>query len=113
MSIKVRSARRRSDVKSNRRSHLPSYADWEIHPVMALHVVQAHARVPGERRRSPGNPPEAAVAVLDPLQRRAASADTSCGSATLICSQRSEEILLRIVRFASGSWPFSRSLMFK
>jgi hypothetical protein len=26
--------------------------------------------------------------------------------ATLICSHRSKEILLRIVRFASGSWPF-------
>jgi hypothetical protein len=23
---------------SNRRSHLPGYAAWEIHPVMALHV---------------------------------------------------------------------------
>jgi hypothetical protein len=28
-----------------RRSHLPGYAAWEIHPVMALRVVQAHARV--------------------------------------------------------------------
>jgi hypothetical protein len=26
--------------QSNRRSHLPGYAAWEIHPVMALHVVQ-------------------------------------------------------------------------
>jgi hypothetical protein len=26
--------------KSNRRSHLPGYAAWEIHPVMALHVDQ-------------------------------------------------------------------------
>jgi hypothetical protein len=26
------------DQKSNRRSHLPGYAAWEIHPVMALHV---------------------------------------------------------------------------
>ncbi len=33
------------DQKSNRRSHLPDYAAWEIHPVMALRVVQAHARV--------------------------------------------------------------------
>jgi hypothetical protein len=33
------------DQKSNRRSHLPGYAAWEIHPVMALRVVQAHARV--------------------------------------------------------------------
>jgi hypothetical protein len=29
-----------------------------------------------------------------------------------MCSQRSEEILLRIVRFASGRRPFLRSLMF-
>jgi hypothetical protein len=28
------------DQKSNRRSHLPGYAAWEIHPVMALRVVQ-------------------------------------------------------------------------
>jgi hypothetical protein len=33
------------DQKANRRSHLPGYAAWEIHPVMALRVVQAHARV--------------------------------------------------------------------
>jgi hypothetical protein len=33
------------DQKSNRRSHLPGYAAWEIHPVMALRVDQAHARV--------------------------------------------------------------------
>jgi len=26
--------------QSNRRSHLPCYAAWEIHPVMALHVLQ-------------------------------------------------------------------------
>jgi hypothetical protein len=26
--------------QSNRRSHLPGYAAWEIHPVMALHVDQ-------------------------------------------------------------------------
>jgi hypothetical protein len=26
--------------KSNRRSHLPGYAKWEIHPVMALRVEQ-------------------------------------------------------------------------
>jgi hypothetical protein len=26
--------------QSNRRSHLPEYAAWEIHPVMALHVAQ-------------------------------------------------------------------------
>jgi hypothetical protein len=26
--------------QSNRRSHQPGYAAWEIHPVMALHVVQ-------------------------------------------------------------------------
>jgi hypothetical protein len=26
--------------QSNRRSHQPAYAAWEIHPVMALHVVQ-------------------------------------------------------------------------
>lgn len=37
-------------------------------------------RTPGERQRSPGNSPEAAVPVLDPPPRRAASADTSCGS---------------------------------
>ncbi|SRR6266487_680418 len=28
------------DQRSNRRSHLPGYAAWEIHPVMALRVVQ-------------------------------------------------------------------------
>jgi hypothetical protein len=28
------------DQKSNRRSHQPDYAAYEIHPVMALHVVQ-------------------------------------------------------------------------
>jgi hypothetical protein len=33
------------DQKSNRRIDLPGYAAWEIHPVMALRVVQAHARV--------------------------------------------------------------------
>jgi len=33
------------DQRANRRSHLPGYAAWEIHPVMALRVVQAHARV--------------------------------------------------------------------
>jgi hypothetical protein len=33
------------DQSKNRRSHLPGYAAWEIHPVMALRVVQAHARV--------------------------------------------------------------------
>jgi hypothetical protein len=33
--------------------------------------------------------------------------------AVLSCAQRSEEILLRIVGFASASWPFSRSFMFK
>jgi len=33
------------DQTSNRRSHFPGYAAWEIHLVMALHVVQAHARV--------------------------------------------------------------------
>jgi hypothetical protein len=27
------------DQKSNRRSHLPGYAAWEIHPVMALKVA--------------------------------------------------------------------------
>jgi hypothetical protein len=26
--------------QSNRRKRLPQYAVWEIHPVMALHVVQ-------------------------------------------------------------------------
>ena len=26
--------------QSNRRKYLPDYAAWEIHPVMALHVVQ-------------------------------------------------------------------------
>jgi hypothetical protein len=26
--------------QSNRRSHLPGYTAWEIHPVMALHVDQ-------------------------------------------------------------------------
>jgi hypothetical protein len=26
----------RKDQKSNRRSHLPSYAAWEIHPVMKI-----------------------------------------------------------------------------
>jgi hypothetical protein len=26
--------------QSNRRSHLPGYAAWEIHPVMTLHVDQ-------------------------------------------------------------------------
>jgi hypothetical protein len=26
--------------QSNRRKSLPQYAVWEIHPVMALHVVQ-------------------------------------------------------------------------
>jgi hypothetical protein len=26
--------------QSNRRSHLPGYAAWKIHPVVALHVVQ-------------------------------------------------------------------------
>jgi hypothetical protein len=25
--------------QSNRKSHQPGYAAWEIHPVMALHVV--------------------------------------------------------------------------
>jgi hypothetical protein len=29
--------------QSNRRSHLPGYAAWEIHPVMKLHVVQVDA----------------------------------------------------------------------
>jgi hypothetical protein len=33
------------DQRANRRSHLPDYAAWEIHPVMALRVVQAHACV--------------------------------------------------------------------
>jgi len=28
------------DQKSNRRSHLPSYAAWEIHPVMKLDVLK-------------------------------------------------------------------------
>jgi hypothetical protein len=31
--------------QSNRRTDLPGYAAWEIHPGMALRVVQAHARV--------------------------------------------------------------------
>jgi hypothetical protein len=26
--------------QSNRKSHLPGYAAWEIHPVMTLHVDQ-------------------------------------------------------------------------
>ena len=29
-----------SDGKSNRRTHLPGYAVWEIHPVMAITVDQ-------------------------------------------------------------------------
>ena len=28
------------DQHSNRRSHLPGYGAWEIHPVMALQIVQ-------------------------------------------------------------------------
>jgi hypothetical protein len=28
------------DQKSNRRSHLPGYAAWEIHPVMKMEVIQ-------------------------------------------------------------------------
>jgi hypothetical protein len=35
-----------SEDHSNRRTDLPGDAAWEIHPVMALRVVQAHARVP-------------------------------------------------------------------
>jgi hypothetical protein len=37
------------DQKSNRRIDLPGYAAWEIHPVMALRVVQAHTRVLASR----------------------------------------------------------------